>query len=133
LLTRPHHDSVVLRWLQAWTDRLFLSVGTIAEIEAGITFARRQEAHRKAARLTEWLETVIALYGDRILPLGTQIARTAGTLSGEARAAGLAPGFADLAIAATAVHHKLTVLTRNRHHFESLGIAVIDPILQARA
>jgi predicted nucleic acid-binding protein len=128
---RPHHDVAVLRWLEARTDELFLSVVTIAEIEAGITFAKRREANRKAARLTEWLDAIIDLYGDRILPLGTQIARIAGRLSGDARAAGLAPGFADIAIAATAVHHRLTILTRNLRHFEPLGVALIDPVREA--
>jgi predicted nucleic acid-binding protein len=57
----------------------------------------------------------------------------AGKLTGDARAAGLAPGFADIAIAATAVHHGLTILTRNLRHFEPLGIAVIDPFREAQA
>ena len=128
---RQNRDIAVLRWLEARTDDLFLSVVTIAEIEAGIIFAKRREAHRKAARLTEWLDAVIDLYGDRILPLGTQIARIAGRLSGDVRTAGLAAGFADIAIAATAVHHRLTILTRNLRHFEPLGVALIDPFREA--
>jgi predicted nucleic acid-binding protein len=128
---RQTRDIAVLRWQEARTDDLFLSVVTIAEIEAGILFAKRREAHRKAVRLTEWLDAVIDLYGDRILPLGTSIARTAGRLSGDARAIGLAPGIADIAIAATAVHHRLTILTRNLHHFEPLGVALIDPFQEA--
>ena len=130
---RPSRDIAVLRWLEARTDEIFLSVVTIAEIEAAIAFAARQEAHRKAALLTEWLNALIDLYGDRVLLMGTHIARTAGTLSGDARAAGLAPGFADIAIAATAVHHGLTILTRNLRHFESLGVAVIDPFRDIQA
>jgi toxin FitB len=128
---RQTRDIAVLRWLEARTDDLFLSVVTIAEIEAGILFAKRREAHRKAVRLTEWLDAVIDLYGDRILPLGTSIARTAGRLSGDARAIGLASGIADIAIAATAVHHRLTILTRNLHHFEPLGVTLIDPFQEA--
>jgi predicted nucleic acid-binding protein len=130
---RPDRDIAVVRWLEARTDGLFLSVVTIAEIEAGIAFATHREAHRKAAVLTEWLDAVIDLYGDRILPLGTQIARIAGRLSGDARAAGLARGFADIGIAATAVHHGLTMLTRNLRHFERLGVTVMDPFREAQA
>ncbi|HEX4368659.1 MAG TPA: type II toxin-antitoxin system VapC family toxin [Rhodopila sp.] len=129
---RPDRDIAVLRWLEARTNELFLSVVTIAEIEAGITFANHKGAHRKATRLAEWLDAVMVLYGDRVLPMDRQIARTAGKLSGNARAAGLAPGFADIAIAATAVHHGLTVLTRNLRHFEPLGVTVIDPFLEAQ-
>jgi predicted nucleic acid-binding protein len=124
---RPNRDVTVLRWLEARTDEMFLSVVTIAEVEAGVAFARRREAHRKAARLTEWLDAVIHLYGDRVLPMGIEVARTAGRISGDARAAGIAPGFADVAIAATAAHHGLTVLTRNLRHFQPLGVTAIDP------
>jgi predicted nucleic acid-binding protein len=124
---RPGRNIAFLRWLEARTDQLFLSVVTIAEIEAGISLAVHREAHQKAAVLTEWLDAVIDLYCDRVLPMETHIARTAGRLSADARTAGLAPGFADIAIAATAVHHRLTVLTRNLRHFESLGVAVLDP------
>jgi predicted nucleic acid-binding protein len=130
---RPKRNAAVLRWLEARTNELFLSVVTIAEIEAGIIFAKRREAHRKAAVLTEWLDAVLDLYGDRILPMGTHIARIAGRLSGDAKAAGLVPGFADIAIAATAVHHGLTILTRNLRHFEPLGVAVIDPFRDIQA
>jgi toxin FitB len=130
---RPDRDVAVLRWLEARTDELFLSVVTIAEIEAGITFANHRGAHRKATRLAEWLDAVIVLYTKRVLPMDSQIARIAGKLSGDARVAGLAPGFADIVIAATAVHHGLTILTRNLRHFEPLEVTVIDPFQAARA
>jgi predicted nucleic acid-binding protein len=59
------------RWLEARTDELCLSVVTIAEIEAGITFANHQGARRKATRSAEWLDAIIALYGDRVLSMGS--------------------------------------------------------------
>ena len=43
------------------------------------------------------------------------------------RAAGQSPGFADIAIAATAGTRNLTILTRNLRHFTPLGVAVMDP------
>jgi predicted nucleic acid-binding protein len=129
---RPKRDSSVVEWLEARTDRLFLSVVTVAEIEAGIAFAVRRAAHRKAALLAEWLDAVLDLYGSRVLPLTCATARASGTLFGEARSAGLAPGFPDIAIAATAAHHGLTVLTRNVRHFQPLGIAVLDPFENRR-
>jgi predicted nucleic acid-binding protein len=130
---RPSRDAAFVRWLEARTDELFLSVVTIAEIEAGITLARRRKAHRKAAGLAAWLDAVIHLYGDRVLPMGIVIARTAGKLSGDAKAAGLAPGFVDIAIAATAVHHGLVILTRNLRHFEPLGVGATDPFRERPA
>jgi hypothetical protein len=74
-----------------------------------------------------WLETLLHLYGDRILAFDTATARVAGALSDRARGQGQAPGFADVIIAATALHHELTVLSRNLKHFEPLGVRAIDP------
>ena len=50
-----------------------------------------------------------------------------GALSDLARSRDHAPGFADIAIAATARHHNLTILSRNARHFVPMGVAVADP------
>jgi hypothetical protein len=123
----PARDPVVVDWLEAHAASLFLSVVTITEIESGIANAARKEARRKAASLTAWLEALLHLYGRRILPMDTPIARAAGRLDGFARGAGVAPGFADIVIAATAATHDLMILTRNLRHFEPLGVPVRDP------
>ena len=109
------------------SELLFLSVVTVAEVQDGIAKARREGATRKAGRLTEWLETLLHLYTSRILSLDTHIARALGTLSDQARAAGHAPGLADLAIAATADSSGYTILTRNLRHFAVLGVLAHDP------
>lgn len=124
---RPLRSGPLLAWLDARTDALFLSAVTIAEIEAGIAYAERQHATRKAARLAQWLEAVLHLYSHRVLAFDVPAARMVGQLSGQARAGGASPGFADVAIAATAVVHRLTVLTRNLRHFAPLGVTAIDP------
>ena len=61
------------------------------------------------------------------MPFDTPAARRAGLLMGRARATGHAPGFADLAIAATAGVHDLSVITRNLRHFAPLDIPAHDP------
>ena len=109
------------------SDRLYLSVITVAEVEDGIAKARREAANRKADRLAEWLETMLHLYSARILPLDVPTARVLGRLSDRARGSGQAPGLADLAIAATAQLRGYTVLTRNLRHFRALGVACHDP------
>jgi len=114
-------------WMDRHSDRLYLSVATIAEIEDGIAKARRQGAANKAASLREWSELIQHLYSDRILPFDIAAARLAGKLSDRARGAGQAPGFVDLMIAATAQTHGLSILTRNLKHFIPLGVAVHDP------
>ncbi|MDR3536635.1 MAG: type II toxin-antitoxin system VapC family toxin [Acetobacteraceae bacterium] len=114
-------------WMDRHSTRLYLSAVTVAEVEEGIARARRTGAARKADRLTAWLETLLHLYGARILPLDVATARALGSLADRARGVGLAPGFADLAIAATAHIHDLTVLTRNLRHFQGFGISLHDP------
>lgn len=117
----------LVSWMNRNSAGLYLSVITVAEVEEGIAKSRRHGAHRKADRLAEWLETLLHLYGARILPLNLQIARELGRLSDRAREQGMAPGLADLAIAATAQGRGYTILTRNLRHFDRLGVSAIDP------
>ena len=90
----------------------------------------REGATRKSADLTAWLDTVLHLYGDRILAFDAATARIAGAMSDRARGLGNAPGLADIIIAATAQHRGLTVLSRNLRHLEPLGVAVVDPFVK---
>lgn len=114
-------------WMDRNSDRLYLSVVTVAEVEDGISKAIREDATRKAALLGEWLETVLHLYGGRVLGVDISTARLAGRLSDHVRGQGHAPGFADLLIGATAQTHGCIVLTRNLKHFAPMGIAALDP------
>lgn len=115
-------------WMDRNSDSLFLSTITIAEIEDGIAKARREGARRKSALLSGWLEAVLHLYGNRILPFDIAAAHIAGALSDRARSKGRSPGFPDLAIAAIAATHELTVLTGNLRHFRPLGIRAHNPL-----
>lgn len=115
------------QWLDAHSDGLFLSAVTVAEVCEGIASLKRAGAAARASRLGDWLEAVVHLYGDRILPFGVAEARLAGVLMDRARGAGNSPGFADLAIAATAASHDLAILTRNVRHFAPLGARVVNP------
>jgi predicted nucleic acid-binding protein len=121
----PAADLII--WMDRNSANLHLSVVTIAEIEDGIAKSRREGASRKAERLSEWLETLLHLYGAQVLPIDLVIARHIGRLADSARGQGHAPGLADLAIAATAQHHGWMVLTRNVRHFRPLGVPAHDP------
>lgn len=120
----------LIKWMDRNSERLYLSVVTIAEIEDGIAKSRREGATRKAARLREWLETMVHLYSRRILPFDLAAARIAGVLSDRARGGGHTAGFADLSIGAIARHHDLTILTRNLKHYAPLGVAAHDPVTE---
>lgn len=82
----------------------------------------------RAARLTDWLDALLANAADRVLAFDGGVGRIAGALSDRAWAAGRHPGFADVAIAATAIAHDLILLTRNGKRFEPLGVAFADPV-----
>jgi predicted nucleic acid-binding protein len=117
----------LVEWMDSHSADLFLSAVTIAEIADGIAKARHEGGHRKAAGLSEWLQTVLHLYADRVLPFDSQTAEIAGVLSDLARGRGQSPGFADIAIAATARRHDLLILSRNERHFAAMDAAVFDP------
>lgn len=112
----------VVRWLTAFRDSdLFLSVVSIGEIERGIEKKRKSDP-AFAASLTRWIEDLLRIYGDRVLPVTPPIARRWGMLS-----ARIGNDGADLLIAATALTHGLKVATRNTSHFVSTGVSVINP------
>jgi predicted nucleic acid-binding protein len=115
------------RWMDRRSAELFISAVTAAEIEDGVAKARRQGARAKARDLEAWFEALLHLYGERVLPFDTPVARVCGRLSDMTRAAGRPPGLADLIIAATAAHHGFTLLTRNTRHFAELGVRYADP------
>jgi predicted nucleic acid-binding protein len=112
-------------WLDTAGSRLFLSIITVAEIRAGIAKAEREGASAKARQLTRWWESIEYLYADKLIAFDLECAHAAGGMMDAARAH--QPGFEDIAIAATARVHGLTVLTRNLRHFEPLGIPAMDP------
>ena len=124
---RRGRSAGLVEWMDARSHELFLSAMTVAEISDGIAEPKRTGSAAKAAKLNDWLELVLHLYGERIMPFDVSAARLAGGLMDAARAAGHTPGLADIAIAATAASRGLTVLTRNVRHFAPLGTRAINP------
>jgi predicted nucleic acid-binding protein len=121
-LRKRTRDPMVVNWFERQrTTDLFLSVISIGEIERGIARQRTNDPGFAGA-LAEWLDRVLTLYGERILPFDLRTARRWGTLS-----AALGNDSADLMIAATALEHGLTVVTRSVSDFGPSGVAVLDP------
>lgn len=115
-------------WLRRRSDVLYISAVTVAEIEAGVARAIRIGATTKARQLRLWLDAVEHLYAGRILAFGIAEARTAGAILDRARAHD--PGFEDIAIAATAAAHGLTILTAYECHFAPLGVPFVNTLKQ---
>jgi predicted nucleic acid-binding protein len=69
--------SELVTWMDAHSASLFLSAVTVAEIEDGTAKLQREGATRKSEDLAAWLETVLHLYGDRVLAFDRPTARIA--------------------------------------------------------
>lgn len=124
---QKHLPAEVEQWLQANESRFFIPCIAVAELAQGIAKLSRSGGEERAARLQNWLDQLIEIFDDRILPLDHITAHQAGRMSDAALAIGRHPGFADIAIAAIAQQNSLCLLTRNLKHFEPLGIACADP------
>ena len=124
---KPAVTPKVATWFEERTEELFLSSITAAEIEAGISKARRTGFARRADELRIWFERMLSLYAEHVLPFDPAAARIAGVLSDAAPAEGQHPGFADVSIASIAKSQKLVILTLNLRHFGPLGVDTLNP------
>jgi predicted nucleic acid-binding protein len=115
------HPSVDSWYRRVSADQIYLSVLVIGEIRKGVETARRKDA-AKAAALARWLDAVTAGFAERILPVDRDVATTWGRMS----AIRTVPAMDGL-LAATALVHRLTLVTRNKSHVAGLGPDVLDP------
>ncbi len=122
LRKRQRGHAGVVRWAASVDpQKLHTSVLVIGEIRRGIEIKRRADA-AQASALTLWLDKLRAGLGARILPVDERVAEIWGRLS--------IPDplpIIDGLIAATAIVHGLTVVTRNVSDLARTGVTVLDP------
>lgn len=113
----------------AWADSvdpaaLYLSTITVLEIELGaLALARRDTVQGNILR--QWIDRkVLPAFADRILPVDVAVARQCARLHVPDRRPER-----DALIAATALVHRLIVVTRNQADFRPMGVQVLDPWL----
>jgi predicted nucleic acid-binding protein len=125
-LTRPQPEPRVTRWLEDTDDDLiYFSVISIGEVCKGLTV--HPEAHRRAW-LRNWLDKELRPWlADRILPVSEAIAERWGILEGDCQLKGLTINAPDGLIAATALEHDLTLVTRNVKDFAGVGVTIFNP------
>lgn len=115
-------DKGVAGWIsEADEQSLFLSVLVVGEIRKGIESLRRRDG-AQAEAIDFWLQRLVRDYADRILPIDQTIAEIWGRLS--------VPDprpVVDALIAATALAHGMTLVTRNEPDYAATGVAVVNP------
>ncbi len=114
-------------WLQRHGDQAYLSVVSLSEIQYGVARLVQRGAHRRAAQLQQWINTVVDHYAARCLALDLATARRTGELLAKAEAEGHAPTFEDASLAATADLHQLIIVTFNLKHFRAFGVPFQEP------
>lgn len=101
---------------------LYLSVVTVGELRTGVERLRHRGDVKQAELLERWLGQVTRTYADAILPFDEETAHVWGRLRVPNPENPL-----DKQIAATALIHDLTVVTRNAEHFAPTGVRLKNP------
>jgi toxin FitB len=122
-------DTNVKAWAESVSaTSLFLSAITILELEAGILLIERRDP-TQGAMLRAWLDGhVLPAFSGRILPVDVAVAQRCAKLHVPAPRP-----HRDALIAATALVHGMTVVTRNVVDFESTGVEIFNPWLPRHA
>ena len=123
---RPQPKANVAAWLESQVKAgQFISVVTVGELRKGAILLppcakRTQIEYSIEVLIPEW-------FGERILPVTQTIAERWGVLDAQRQRIGRPLGVADGMIAATALEHGLTLVTRNVKDFEDLGVTILNP------
>jgi predicted nucleic acid-binding protein len=121
-LRKREKNAGLAAWIAEQRDAdLFVSVISIGELERGIGSVAKKDA-AFAGALGMWLDKLLMVYGDRILPVSLACSRRWGLLSAACGNAG-----ADVLLAATALEHDCTIVTRNIRHFDPTGARTYNP------
>lgn len=119
---RPRPERRVVDYVDAIPrERLFVSVMTIGELRKGAEARRRYDTVGGVA-LQEWIDIVERRFGRRVLPVDRAVARLWGELSSDRPRP-----VVDTLIAATALVHGLTLITRNTRDVAGTGLTVVNP------
>jgi predicted nucleic acid-binding protein len=125
-LFRPNPEPRVLNWMEAADEAmLYLSVLTVGEIRKGLAGL---DQGKRRTRLETWLEIDLrARFSGRIVPVDAPVADRWGWLAAEAKRKGKGLSIIDGLLAATALHHNLTVVSRNAGDFAHTPVPVLNP------
>ena len=124
-LRKSRPNPYVVAWLEsAHENDLHISALTLGELQAGVEITRGQDA-AKAAEIEAWIDRVAESWS--VLTLDTAVCRCWARLMHKRQDDLLQ----DAMMAATALVHGLTVVTRNLRDFKGFGVTLLDPFQQA--
>lgn len=125
-LVCPKPEPRVIEWVDAADEAtLYLSVLTLGEIRKGVASL---PPSKRRTRLEGWLEVDLpARFSGRIVPIDAAISDRWGSISAEAKRKGKILPVIDGLLAATALHHNLTVVSRNGSDFKQSLVRVLNP------
>ena len=125
-LVRAKPEPRVMEWMDATDEELlYLSVLTLGEIRKGVAGLAQG---KRRTHLETWLEVDLqARFSGRILPIDYAIADRWGLLAAESKRNGKALSVIDGLLAATALHHNLTVVSRKGSDFTTAQVQVLNP------
>lgn len=125
--TRREPSLKVIHWVDELDESdLFLSVITIGEIKKGIE--RLPAGSGRKQDLALWLNNgLLERFSGRIYPLTVEILLRWGALYAGLEASGQSVSTLDSLIAATALFHHAILVTRNKDHFRSTGVEIVNP------
>lgn len=125
-IVRLKPEARVMDWMEAVDEALlYLSVLTLGEIRKGL--AGLPQSTRRT-RLETWLEVELrARFSGRILPIDGEVADRWGLLAADAKRNGRPLSTIDGLLAATALRHNLTIVSRNVSDFTNTQVPVLNP------
>jgi predicted nucleic acid-binding protein len=125
-LVRSQPEPRVLEWMEeADESLLYLSVLTLGEVRKGLAGLPQS---KRRTRLESWLELELqARFSGRILPINAIVADRWGVLAAAAKRNGRSLSAIDGLLAATALQHNLTIVSRNVRDFASTQVPIVNP------
>jgi predicted nucleic acid-binding protein len=111
-------------WRSVDPDAIYLPVQSIGEIRRGVEIVKRRGDSAQAKILEVWLQTLATVYADRILSFDGDCAQVWGALMSAGNQHPI-----DKQIAAIALIHDMTVVTRNTSDFIGTGVSLVNPFL----
>ncbi len=124
-LIKPQPNKQVSEWVASSDEtRMLITVFTLGEIRKGIN---KLVKGKRQDQLNDWFQEIIQWSEDRILIFNEECANNWGALLAQSEAKGRLLPIVDSMIAAIAITHQCSIVTRNVDDFSGLGISVINP------